>query len=127
MERAVRLDGDNCEEPAGFVKIMIAGEFHGDSTQAREPIASAIVDEFELGSPVFQYGEKHLLLPKSLSTPGSVMAACSAIFRSEPAVSVLCEHDRRGSRTCPRSADRCGMGRESGLSKCSSLRETDRL
>ena len=61
MGRAVRLDGDNCEEPAGFVKIMIAGEFRGDSTQAREPTASAIVDEFERGSPVFQYGEKQAL------------------------------------------------------------------
>jgi hypothetical protein len=102
--RAVRLDGDNCEEPAGFVKIMIAGEFHCDSTQAREPIASAIVDEFELGSPVFKHGQQQTVFAaKSLSTPGSVMAACSAIFRSEP-LAYPCSANTTvaASRTCPR-------------------------
>jgi hypothetical protein len=58
VRRAVRLNGDNRKESAGFVKILIAGELLGDSTEARKPIAPAILDEFEFGPPMFEHGDE---------------------------------------------------------------------
>jgi hypothetical protein len=81
------------KESAGFVKILTAGELLGDSTETREPIASAILDEFEFGPPMFEHGEEQgVLLPNSLN----------------PACPCSANTTARHARPVRGNADRCG-------------------
>ena len=82
----MRLDGDNCEEPAGFVKLMTG---HRLASPLRPPSSTSS----SLGRQYSSTAEQTFFAAEE---PEHLVIILPVQRSSEAKESVLCEHDRRG-------------------------------